>query len=85
MAGVISETSATEGIRTLLALPITMFDDDSLHESAAMIAHQFSLPATYDAHYLALAQHLSCAFWTADRRLVRAVQPNLPWVRLLEY
>lgn len=39
--------------------------------------------ATYDAHYLALADQLGAEFWTTDRKLVRAVQPSLPWVRLV--
>ena len=36
-----------------------------------------------DAHYLALAQRLGAEFWTADRRLVQAVQATLPWVNLV--
>ncbi len=36
---------------------------------------------SYDAHYLALAEHLGCEFWTADKRLHNAVHEKLPWVR----
>jgi hypothetical protein len=35
---------------------------------------QFSLPATYDAHYLALAERENCEFWTADTRLFNAIK-----------
>nr|MBC8254153.1 PIN domain nuclease [Ardenticatenia bacterium] len=40
-------------------------------------------PQVYDSTYLALADLLGCAFWTADERLHRVVQAELPWVRLL--
>ena len=36
--------------------------------------------AAYDSFYLALAEMLGCALWTADRGLQRAV--DLPWVRV---
>ncbi|HVC33638.1 MAG TPA: type II toxin-antitoxin system VapC family toxin [Chloroflexota bacterium] len=36
----------------------------------------------YDSYYLALAETLGCDLWTADRRLVNAV--NLPWVRMVD-
>jgi hypothetical protein len=48
------------------------------------LAHQFSLLATYDAHYLALAESHNCEFWTADTRLLRAVGDKLSWVRTLD-
>lgn len=39
--------------------------------SAFELVNQFNLPASYDAHYLALAQHLNCDFYTGDKRLSR--------------
>jgi predicted nucleic acid-binding protein len=36
--------------------------------------------AAYDSFYLTLAEAMQCELWTADRRLVNAV--NLPWVRM---
>ncbi|HAG99010.1 MAG TPA: PIN domain nuclease, partial [Ktedonobacter sp.] len=50
---------------------------------AIEFAHRFHLPATYDAHYLALAQREQCEFWTADARLWNTVKNELNWVRLL--
>lgn len=35
--------------------------------------------AAYDSFYLALAETLDCELWTADHKLVNAV--NLPWVK----
>jgi predicted nucleic acid-binding protein len=48
-----------------------------------MLAQQYNLPATYDAHYLALAEHEKCEYWTADTRLWNAVRDKLPWVHQL--
>ncbi|MBD2776122.1 type II toxin-antitoxin system VapC family toxin [Iningainema tapete] len=75
-----------EAEQTLLAamnLNITLYGDADLHREALMLARSLRLPATYDAHYLALAQRLECEFWTADRRLVNSVQATLPWVKLV--
>ncbi len=41
--------------------------------------------AAYDSYYLALAQTLDCALWTADNRLFNALkQEQLPWLRRVE-
>jgi predicted nucleic acid-binding protein len=50
---------------------------------AMEISHRFGLPATYDAHYVALADHEKCEYWTADARLWNTVRDKLPWVRRL--
>jgi predicted nucleic acid-binding protein len=58
--------------------------DLSTESWALDLAARFSLPASDDACYLALAERLGGEFWTADRRLVQAVQMELGWVRLVE-
>ena len=50
---------------------------------AMELSHRFGLPAAYDAHYLALAEHDKCEYWTADSRLYNAVRDKLPWIRQL--
>jgi predicted nucleic acid-binding protein len=65
-----------------LSLPIRLYSEMGLHPLAMRLAKRFSLPATYDAHYLALAEYLDAQFWTADRRLTRMVQSQLDWVNL---
>lgn len=50
---------------------------------AMELAHRFGLHAAYDAHYLALAEHEKCEYWTADSRLYNAVKDKLPWVHQL--
>jgi predicted nucleic acid-binding protein len=66
-----------------LALPLTFHGDAELHRTALRLAQRLALPATYDAHYLAVAERLGAELWTADRRLLQAVRDELSWVRLL--
>ncbi|SFM99392.1 type II toxin-antitoxin system VapC family toxin [Thermodesulforhabdus norvegica] len=82
--GELSPQEASELLDMALNLDIELYGDGDLHKQALEIARRFSLSAAYDAHYLALAERLGAEFWTADRRLVRAVQDALPWVNLLE-
>lgn len=55
-----------------------------MHDRALSLATRFTLPATYDAHYLALAEELGCEFWTADKRLAGATDGAFPLLRLIE-
>ncbi len=75
---------AHAALQAALAFDIHLYGDDRLHSRAFALAQRFSLPAAYDAHYLALAERLEAEFWTADERLVRKVEAQLPWVHLLE-
>ena len=65
-----------------LSLPISLSTDPELHRHALQLARRFSLPAAYDAHYLALADRLGAELWTLDRRLARAVEGEFSWVRV---
>ena len=77
----ISLTRATEHLAAFLAFPIELQNPAGLHRQAFVLADALGLPATYDAHYLALAEHLDCELWTDDRRLIRQVGNSLPFVR----
>ena len=77
----ISLTRATEHLAAFLALPIEFRNPAGLHFQALVLADALGLPATYDAHYLALAEHLGCQLWTDDQRLMRHVASRLPFVR----
>jgi predicted nucleic acid-binding protein len=79
--GLMSGSAVRLALKAARALPVRLFGEPDLHGLALDLAERFSLPAAYDAHYLALAEWLGGEFWTADRRLVRAVQKDLPWVR----
>jgi predicted nucleic acid-binding protein len=78
----LSAASADRLLELTLALPIELSDEPRRHPRALALARRLSLPATYDAHYLALAESLDAELWTNDRRLVNTVGERLPWVRL---
>ena len=82
--GYLSASAVHLSFRAALALPLELHGEPDLHWRALSLADKFSLPAAYDAHYLALAELLEGEFWTADGRLARTVQPSLPWVHLVE-
>lgn len=82
--GYLSPSSVQLAFRAALALPLELYGEPDLHWRALDLADKFSLPAAYDAHYLALAEQLEGELWTADGRLARTVQPTLPWVHLVE-
>lgn len=82
LANTRSVDAARRALRASVSLPITLHTDEDLHLSAIEFATRFNLPATYDAHYLALAAKLGTEFWTADPRPANAVQSQLAWVQL---
>lgn len=82
--GLMSASSVRLALQAALSLPLRLHGEADLHQRALKLAERFSLPATYDAHYLALAEQLEAEFWTADRRLAQAVHPALAWVHSVE-
>jgi predicted nucleic acid-binding protein len=79
----LSLDAATQHLDDFLALAIEFHNPAGLHFQALVLADALGLPATYDAHYLALAEHLGCELWTDDLRLIRQVATGLPFVRWL--
>ena len=82
--GYIGSTAVELAFKAVLALPLELYGKPDLHWRALELANRFSLPAAYDAHYLALAELLEGEFWTADQGLARAVRSSLGWVHLVE-
>ena len=82
-AGEIPAHGAQVALESAFRLPIQFHHDLDLHRQALAVAGRFSLPAAYDAHYLALAEREGIEFWTADRRLANSVGPQLSWVRFV--
>ena len=76
---------AQEALKNVLSMRIDLefLEDASLSIQALELAQKFNLTATYDSHYLALAEREDCELWTADTKLWRTVQKTLPRVRLL--
>lgn len=64
-------------------LPIELRNPPGMHRRALILASEYGVPATYDAHYLALAERLDCVLWTDDRGLLRLVGDRLPFVRAI--
>ncbi len=81
--GELLDEEVEEALEAALALEIRLHGGPDIHRRALRLARRLDLPTTYDAHYLAVAERSRATFWTTDARLVRAVQPALPWVRLL--
>ena len=70
--GELSVEGAVDLIGTLLTSQIELHQPWNLHGKALEIASQFGQAASYDAHYLALAESLGCELWTADEKFFRA-------------
>lgn len=60
--GQLTPDEATAALQAALNLGITTFGDADLHQEALVLAQELSLPATYDTHYLALAQRMGAVF-----------------------
>ena len=66
---------------SLAEIDFDFSSDFALSTRAIELANHFSLPATYDSHYLALAERKECELWTADTRLWNSIRGKLEWVR----
>lgn len=81
--GEIDEEDARESLELALELGVQMIPpNEDQARKAFDWTRRLNRVAAYDSFYLAVAEALDCEFWTADRRLVNAVQQ--PWVRLAE-
>jgi predicted nucleic acid-binding protein len=47
------------------------------YEVTSVLCKHAHRPTAYDGHYLALAEHMNCPFWTADERLFNVVHDKL--------
>jgi predicted nucleic acid-binding protein len=83
LRGTMDLEDARQALREALALDIHYLDPPDLSLRAFELAASFRRPAAYDAHYLALANHLNCAFWTADEHLYNVIHADFPHVRWL--
>lgn len=66
---------------SLAEIEFDFSSDFTLSTRAIELANQYNLPATYDSHYLALAERKGCELWTADLRMWNSVKGKLNWVR----
>jgi predicted nucleic acid-binding protein len=80
--GMLTIEAARRAQNSALSLRLRLIGDNWLHQQALLLARQFGLLASYDAHYLALAERMAAEFWTADRRLYNTVRETFNWVKL---
>ena len=80
--GKITLERAQEALKELLGMKLKydFLPTADLSTRAMELAYYFKLPATYDLHYLALAEREGCELWTADTRMWRVVKRELDWV-----
>lgn len=71
--GRISPEEGLQARNALLSYPITLHFDRALLNRGYELATEYNRPTAYDAQYIALAERLSCDFWTADERLFNAI------------
>jgi len=82
---VLSAETIWETLELYLELPIALVNEANLHVKAHEIAMRYNLPATYDAHYLALAEWMEIDLFTTDMRLVNSLKPfKVKWVKGIE-
>jgi predicted nucleic acid-binding protein len=62
LQGVLLLEQADKALATAFSFKLILHGDKNLHQRALNLARQFSLPAAYDAHYLALAERMSAQF-----------------------
>ena len=79
--GIVSAEQARSALIYLLRLVPSSDYEPTAAVRALELATRFSLRATYDSHYLALAEHLDCELWTADQRFWNATRATFPRVR----
>lgn len=80
--GRLSADEVRRCLQLAFRLEIKTIGDVFLHRRAVEIAQQWQLPATYDAHYLAVAERYQAQFFTTDAKLVSVIQADLPWAKL---
>jgi len=81
--GTIPQSSADKAfsaVTRIIRSQVEIIDPEKIHKKAWDLAKSFVRPTAYDTHYLALAEHMNCPFWTADERLFNAVHDSLEWV-----
>lgn len=81
----LNREQAFAGLELIMTLHIVRYSADlNLLRSALRWAEKLGQNKTYDAQYIALAEHLSAEFWSADERLVNRLKdlgaPFVHWI-----
>jgi predicted nucleic acid-binding protein len=83
VAGLLTYDEAMLALTDLFSIGVSLnfLEYKGISTEAVKLAHRFGLSASYDSHYLALAQRENCEFWTADTRLWNSIKNQLSWVQ----
>ena len=81
--GEVAARDVQQLLENLTNMDIGLFDDLPMHVRAIEIALTLGEQDAYDCHYLALAEHLDCEFWTADRAFYNAAHQQFSRVRYI--
>lgn len=84
VANTLTLEESSQLLQVVFTLPIAFHQDNELHQRSLILTQSNNLPATYDTHYLALAERLNAELWTCDRRFFNRVHPTFPQIYLLE-
>lgn len=79
--GIATKSQADKALITLLKYAVDLHFDEALLRRSYELAALYNRPTAYDTQYLAVAERLSCDFWTADERLYNAVSGGLGGIR----
>lgn len=72
---------AQDNFRDIVRFVRILDAEPNISVQAIQIAFRFGQGAAYDAHYLALAEHLDCELWTADEHFWQAVRSDFDRVK----
>ncbi len=83
--GELTQEQALGAVSRLLSLGVREVEPSwELHQKALDWAQRLDHFVAYDGAYLAVAEHLEAAFWTADRPLVeKARELDVDWIHLI--
>ena len=79
--GELTLEAASQRMESLLSSGLELLQPPHLYGRALELAGQLRQGATYDAHYMALAETLGCELWTADEKFYRVASPVARSVR----
>ena len=78
----LTESEGRQALQLAQALEVQLIPPDHTQVELALDwTRRLKRAAAYDSFYLVLAETLSAALWTADKRLVNAV--GVPWVHYI--
>ena len=73
--------TAIAALHVVMEFGIEIHEEPGLHSKAIELAHQLNRTATYDCHYLALAEIYDSFLWTGDERFHNTVKKPFPRVK----